>query len=132
MLQDSSLPVSDIVDSEVFAEAFDCFGVDFGDDEGAVYTPALVLWALVSQALLRGEHRSCNAAVTRIAAWWAVQGRLVDDTTSSTDCRARMKVPFELIAHLVRTIADRVEQSRNLAKPTNRQHDRHSVWAHLV
>jgi hypothetical protein len=26
-------------------------GLDFGDDEDAVYTPAITLWALISQVL---------------------------------------------------------------------------------
>jgi len=117
MLQDSSLPLSDVIDGEVFSEAFDLFDVDFSDDEDVVYTPALVLWALVSQALFKGEQRSCNAAVTRIAAWWAAQGRVVDDTNSGAYCRARKKIPAELVAHLVRTIADRAEQSSDLQEP---------------
>lgn len=117
MLQDSTLPLSDIVDDQVFDEAFDLFEVDFSCDEYAVYTPALVLWALVSQALFKDEQRSCNAAVTRIAAWWAAQGRVIDDTNSGAYCRARKKIPDELVAHLTRTIAQRAEQSSDLAEP---------------
>jgi len=117
MLQDSTLPLSDVVDDEVFHEAFDLFDVEFSCDEDAVYTPALVLWALVSQALFKDEQRSCNAAVTRIAAWWAAQGRVVDDTNSGAYCRARKKIPDELVAHLTRTIAERAECSSELAEP---------------
>jgi hypothetical protein len=116
MLQDSTLPLSDLVEGEVFDEAFDLFGVDFACEEDAVYTPALVLWALVSQALFKDEHRSCNAAVTRIAAWWAAQGRVVDDTNSGAYCRARNKIPDELVAHLTRTIAERAEWSSDLSE----------------
>jgi hypothetical protein len=116
MLQDSTLPLSELVEDEVFEEAFDLFGVDFASDEDAVYTPALVLWALVSQALFKGEQRSCNAAVTRIAAWWAAQGRVVNDTNSGAYCRARHKIPDELVAHLTRTIAERAERSSDLTE----------------
>jgi hypothetical protein len=100
MLQDSSLPLSDAIYGEVFNEAFDLFDVDFAVDDDAVYLPSVVLWALVSQALLKQEQRSCNAAVARIAAWWATQGRVVDDTNSGAYCRARKKIPADLIAHL--------------------------------
>jgi len=79
MLQDDSLPLSDVIDAHVFQEAFDRFDVDFGCEEDAVYTPALVLWALVSQGLFKEEQRSCNAAVSRIAMWWASQGRVVNE-----------------------------------------------------
>ena len=68
MLQSSSLPLSEAIDSEVFEETFDHFNVDFGNDEDAVYTPVLVLWAFISQALFKEEQRSCDAAVARIAA----------------------------------------------------------------
>ena len=77
MLQEESLPLADVVDSELFEQAFNKFDVDFAHDDEAVYTPALVLWALVSQAMFKDEHRGLTAAVTRIAAWWAAQGRVV-------------------------------------------------------
>jgi len=117
MLQDDSLPLSDVIDAHVFQEAFDRFDVDFGCEEDAVYTPALVLWALVSQGLFKEEQRSCNAAVSRIAMWWASQGRVVNDTNSGAYCRARKKIPDELVAYLVRTIAERAEQSSDLSEP---------------
>ncbi|QDS90677.1 Transposase DDE domain protein [Rosistilla ulvae] len=104
-----------MIDQSVFDEAFELFEVDFSCGEDAVYTPALVLWALLSQSLFKEELRSCNAAVTRIAAWWVAQGRVVDNN-SGAYCRARQKVPDELVAHLVRTIAGRAEQSSDLAE----------------
>lgn len=117
MLQDESLPLSDLVQSEVFKEAFDRFGISFANEEDAVYTPALVLWAFLSQAFFKEEQRSCEAAVGRVAAWWAAQGRVVEDTNSGAYCRARKKIPAELLAYLVRTIAERAEQSTDLADP---------------
>lgn len=117
MLQSSSLPLSEAIGCEVFEEAFDHFNVDFGNDEDAVYTPVLVLWAFISQALFKEEQRSCDAAVARIAAWWAARGRVIDDTNNGAYCRARKKIPAELIAHLVRVIAARAEQSSDLAEP---------------
>jgi hypothetical protein len=47
MIQDESLPLSELVNSKVFAEAFDQFKVSFATEEDAVYTPALVLWAFL-------------------------------------------------------------------------------------
>ena len=67
MMQDDSLPLSDVIGDELFSEAFEKFDVQFGADQEAVYTPALVLWALISQALFTNEQRSLAAAVTRIA-----------------------------------------------------------------
>jgi hypothetical protein len=117
MLQSEALPLSDVIDDELFAEAFERFEVDFASDDDAVYTPALVLWALVSQVLFKGENRSLTAAVTRIASWWACQGRTVSDTNTGAYSRARHKIPAQLIAWLVRQIAQRCESSFDLVDP---------------
>jgi hypothetical protein len=46
----------------LFAQGFAGHDVDFGDDEDAVYTPAITLWALVSQVLFASEQRSCKGS----------------------------------------------------------------------
>ena len=48
---------------ETIQQAFDDEGVSFGQGEGDVYTPALTLWAFLSQVLFKDEQRSCLAAV---------------------------------------------------------------------
>jgi hypothetical protein len=53
MLQDESLPLADVMDGGLFKQALKEFDVDFGSDDNAVYTPTLMLWALVSQAFSR-------------------------------------------------------------------------------
>jgi hypothetical protein len=117
MMQDDSLPLSEVIGSDLFQEAFDRFEVDFAPDPDAVYTPPLVLWALVSQAFFSGAQRSLAAAVTRVASWWAAQGRSVGDTNTGAYSRARMKIPAELIAWIVGTIAERAESSVDLTEP---------------
>jgi len=62
-MQNDELPLTEVVDSDRFARAFEKHGVDFGDKEGVVYTPAITLWALVSQTFFAGAQRSCKAAV---------------------------------------------------------------------
>jgi hypothetical protein len=121
MLQDESLPLREVIDGNLFKEAFEEFGVEFGNDEDAVYTPALVLWALVSQAFFKGEQRSLTAAVTRIAAWWAAGGRVVSSTNTGAYSRARMKIPADLVAWIVRRIAQLAESSVDLAQPIDAQ-----------
>ena len=114
MMQNESLPLCDVVQDDLFAEAFEKFEVDFAAEEDAVYTPALVLWALVSQALFTKTQRSLTAAVTRIASWWACQGRIISDTSTGAYSRARHKLPVEMIAWLTREIARRCECSEDL------------------
>lgn len=121
LMQDESLPLADVIDDELFEQAFEEFGVDFGTAEDAVYTPAIVLWAFVSQALFKGEQRSLTAAVTRIAAWWAAQGRIVSSTNTGAYCRARMKIPAEAIARIVRKLAERSESSFGLTEPMSQR-----------
>ena len=109
LAQDRSLPLSEAVDDESFAEAFERHAVDFGDGIDAVYTPAITLWALVSQALFSGVQRSCSAAVTRVSLLWAARGRRVVDTNNGDYCRARQKIPFEAVREITNSLADRSE-----------------------
>jgi hypothetical protein len=49
LMQNGELPLADVINSDLFARTFEQHGVDFGGDDDAVYTPAVTLWALVSQ-----------------------------------------------------------------------------------
>ena len=56
-LQRPGLPFADALSEDSIQTAFEDEGVRFGDDEDAVYTPAITLWAFLSQVLYKGEHR---------------------------------------------------------------------------
>src|SRR4029079_16469864 len=80
---------------------FDAEGIDFGDDDDrAVYTPPVTLWAMLSQMLFTAEQRSCVAAVVRAAAFYALLGREVCSTNTGAYCRARAKVPEAVVRRL--------------------------------
>jgi len=104
-MQSDELPLKEVVDSDRFAQAFEKRGVDFGDEEGVVYTPAITLWALVSQTFFAGAQRSCKAAVLRVASLWATLDRTVCGTNTGAYCRARQKIPFEVVRDITRQIA---------------------------
>ena len=89
MLQAPGLPFADALSAEQIQHAFDAEEVDFGnDDDKAVYTPPVTLWAMLSQMLFTGEQRSCVAAVVRVAAFDALLGREVCSTnTGATAAR---------------------------------------------
>jgi len=108
-MQNDELPLTEVVDSDRFARAFEKHGVDFGDEEGVVYTPAITLWALVSQTFFAGAQRSCKAAVLRVASLWATLDRTVCGTNTGAYCRARQKIPFELVRDITRQIAHDAE-----------------------
>ena len=65
MLQSDELPLAEFLDADKWQVAFDKHEVDFGNDEDAIYTPVITLWALISQAFFKAEMRSCKAAVGR-------------------------------------------------------------------
>ena len=74
LLQADGLPFADALTAEQMQQAFDDEGISFGeddretnvssanaeDDDGIVYTPAVILWAMLSQALFTGVQRSCR------------------------------------------------------------------------
>ncbi len=109
LMQQDTLPLTEVVDPDRLQQVFTEHGVSFGQEPDAVYTPALVLWALLSQAFHAAEHRSCKAAVARIASLWAALGRRVCDTNTGAYCKARLKVPAEAIAELTRRVANDAE-----------------------
>jgi hypothetical protein len=54
LLQAPGLPFADTLSAEQIQRAFDTEGVRFGDDDDeVVYTPAVTLWAMLSQMLFR-------------------------------------------------------------------------------
>ena len=97
MLQSSELPLADVLDGDQWQETFEAHEIDFGNDEDSIYTPAITLWALISQAFFKGEMRSCKAAVGRVASLWATRGKTVCDTNTGAYCRARAKVSWQVV-----------------------------------
>ncbi len=109
MMQNDQLPLVEAITEERFAQAFEEHGVEFGTDEKVVYTPAITLWALVSQVFFAKEMRSCKAAVARVASLWATLGRVVCDTNTGAYCRARAKISFEAIRTITKRLASDAE-----------------------
>jgi hypothetical protein len=115
LLQSDDLPFTAALTAEQIQQAFDDEGISFGDGEdeksdGIVYTPAVVLWAMLSQMLFSGEERSCVAAVIRVAAYYALLGREICATNTGAYCRARAKVGAGVVQRLAQGVAERCEQ----------------------
>lgn len=112
LLQTDGLPFADALTADDLQAAFDAERVSFcerDDDTKLVYTPAVTLWALLSQLLFTGEQRSCVAAVIRVAAFWALSGRTVSGTNTGAYCRARAKIPYAVVERLTQQVATRCE-----------------------
>lgn len=109
MLQSDELPLAEVLDDNQWQDIFDAHGIDFGSDEDAIYTPAITLWALISQVFFKGEMRSCKAAVGRVASLWATLGKTVCDTNTGAYCRARAKLSWQAVRDICCQIAEATE-----------------------
>jgi hypothetical protein len=109
LLQADGLPFANVWTAEQIQRVCDEEGVSFGegtgDEDEVVYTPALVLWAFLSQMLSTGEQRSCAAVVARVASYFAVQGRTVSSTNTGAFCRGRAKLPESVPHRLAHELA---------------------------
>ena len=108
-LQQDGLPFADALTPQQIEQAFQAEGVALGDDDPqTVYTRAVTLWALLSQALFTGPQRSCRAAVLRVAAHYALLGQTISTNTGAY-CRARAKIGEGVVRRLAEGVAERCE-----------------------
>lgn len=109
-MQHSELPFRDALPEEKIEQAFAEEGIAFAQDEDDVYTPALTLWAFLSQVLFKGEQRSCVAAVARVVVLWVALGRKPCSDNTGAYCRARAKLPVVVLRRLALAVAEGCEQ----------------------
>ena len=111
LLPADDLPFCHVLTAVRLADVFESEGVDFSDnDPDVVYTPAVTLWAFLSQMLFTGEQRSCSAAVARVAAVEALSGRAVSDINTGAYCRARCRISEAVPRRLALDIAGDCEE----------------------
>jgi hypothetical protein len=125
MLQSGNLPLAEVLDGNRWQEIFEAHDIDFGQDEDAIYTPAITLWAMISQVFFQAEMRSCKAAVGRIASLWATIGKIVCSTNTGAYCRARAKISWQAVRAIGCQIAQAAEALYDAqdADPDLKQHD---------
>ena len=114
-LQSDGLPFGDTLSEEEIERAFNEENVplwsgDEDEDEDIVYTPAVTLWAFLSQMLHRGEQRSCVAAVSRVVVLLVALGRKPCSSNTGAYCRARAKLPEKVLRRLTLQMAAGCEQ----------------------
>ena len=74
-----------------------------------LYTPALTLWAFLSQCLC--PDGSCRKAVARVLAWLLGQGEKACSAQTGPYCKARQRLPLSVFTRLTRTTGrDLMEQ----------------------
>jgi hypothetical protein len=82
-------------------------------EEGAtwreqVFTPVFTLWAFLTQVL--SHDGSCRAAVARVLAWLAAQGRPAASAKTDPYCKARQRLPESLFSRLTRETGQTLQE----------------------
>jgi hypothetical protein len=109
-LQADGLPFSKILSEEQIERAFEEEPESlFGQEDDDVYTPALTLWAFLSQVIQAGAQRSCNATVERLRTLCLFLGLCVPSADSGAYCRARAKLSESVLRRLTYEVADALE-----------------------
>ncbi len=109
-LQRPGLAFADALPEEAIQAVFDQAHVRFAEDEDAVYTPAMTLWAFLSQVLFKGEQRSCIVAVMRVSVLLVTLQRKACSYNTGAYCRARAKLPEKVMRQLTIDLADGCEK----------------------
>jgi len=109
-MQQDGLPFADVLTEEKIQHAFEDEEVSFAQGEDDVYTPAVTLWAFLSQVLFKGEQRSCLAAVSRIVVLWIALGKEPCSDNTGAYCRARAKLPVVVLKRLALMVSHGCER----------------------
>jgi hypothetical protein len=110
-LQNEGLPFADVLPERQIEQAFAEADANFAEEEDCIYTPAVTLWAFLSQVLFKDEQRSCLAAVSRVLVLLVALGRKPCEKNSGAYCRARAKLPEPVIRHLTQEVAKGCESA---------------------
>lgn len=104
-----SLPFTDVLSQEQIQDVADRHEVSYGNEDEAVYTPAITLWGFLSQVIHKGEQRSCLAAVARIGMLLVSLGRPRCAQNNGPYCRARGCLPVAVVQELTTHVAEKAE-----------------------
>ena len=108
-LQHDGIAFSEALPEDEIERAFAVEDATFAEGEDAIYTPAITLWAFLSQVLHKDEQRSCLAAVARVITLLVALGKKPCGEDSGAYCRARAKLHEPVLARLALETADRCE-----------------------
>ena len=108
-LQAPGLPFADVLSEEEVQSACVAEGVALGDSGSTIFTPAVTLWAWLSQVVHAEKLGSCAAAVARLAVLLIALGRKPCSMNTGAYCRARARLPERLLRRLVLDVGHRLE-----------------------
>lgn len=96
------LPFKEILSSETISKNME--GYCFRD---RIYSLDITMWGFLSQIL--SDDQSCQAAVAHILAYFASQGRETPSANTAAYCKARSRLPENLISNLAKESAEQLE-----------------------
>jgi putative transposase len=106
---DPGLPFAHVLPATEIEQAFAEAGVHLGASKRSVFTPALTLWAWLSQVV--DPAKSCTAAVLRVSALLLALGRGPCSEDTAAYCRARAKLPAMVLRQLALQVGRRLEEA---------------------
>lgn len=92
------LPFRDVLSEERIDAALQRAGTTYRQ---RVFTPAVTLWAFLSQ-LVSGKNGSCEDAVDRVLADRVARGKKACSPDTSSYCQARVRLPGQAVVELTR------------------------------
>jgi hypothetical protein len=105
--QGDGLPFADLLPEEDIQQACAEEGVDFGQGADDIYTPAVTLWAFLSQCL--GACKTCVSAVSRVLVLRLALELPPCSAATGGYCKARAKLPEGLLRRLTLEAGERLE-----------------------
>lgn len=103
----SALPFADLLDAQRVLAVLHDEGVWFRE---CVFTPLLTLWTFLSQVL--SADQSCRNAVSRARAFLVALGKKPCEPDTGPYCKARQRLPEQVVSRLAREVAAEVHQRR--------------------
>jgi hypothetical protein len=101
---DPGNPFADALPQEFIDQYAEEHDLQFADGERDIYTPAVTLWAFLTQVASAGK--SCFAAVARVAALRIALGLPACSAHTGGYCKARAKLPEEFLCDLTYAVGD--------------------------
>lgn len=100
------LPFAGLLTDEDLQRLADKHHCHFGYKSNATYSVALTLWAFLSQCL--SASKTCTAAVARVIVLVAASGGDPPSANNGAFCKARGKLPVEMLHELTTTSGQRL------------------------
>jgi Transposase DDE domain len=103
------LPFADVLDADQIQQFCDQDSVHFGEAHDEIYSPAVTLWAWLSQSL--SQSKSCLCAVARVLVFRVATDLSACSANSGAYCKARAKLPESFLRRLTYQVGAATEDA---------------------